>query len=126
RLRFDNPRDQVIEGRFAITLPADAAISRLAMRTPAGWQEAEVVEKQLAREAYEDFLHRKQDPALLEKEAGNEFRARVFPIAARASKEIIVSYSHELHRGERYRLPLRGLPAVDDLRVTALIDGKKV
>ena len=47
-----------------------------------GWQEAEVVERQAARQIYEDFLHRKQDPALLEKKAGNEFRARIFPIPA--------------------------------------------
>jgi hypothetical protein len=82
KMRFENPRDQVIEGRFAITLPPGAAISRLAMRLETGWQEAEVVERQLARRAYEDFLHRRQDPALLEKEAGNEFRARIFPICA--------------------------------------------
>ena len=37
------------------------------------WMEAEMVERMAARRAYEDFLHRRQDPALLEKEAGNEF-----------------------------------------------------
>src|SRR5690606_20611372 len=61
RLRFENPLDRTIEGRFAITLPDGAAISRLAMRLNTGWQEAEVVELQQARRAYEDFLHRRQD-----------------------------------------------------------------
>ena len=45
-----------------------------------------MVELQAAREAYEDFLHRRQDPALLEKEAGNQFPARVFPIPPRATR----------------------------------------
>jgi hypothetical protein len=125
RLRFDNPEDRVIEGRFAVTLPPSAAISRLAMRSPEGWQEAEVVERQLARQAYEDALHRRQDPALLEKEAGNEFRARIFPIPARGSKDIIVSYSQEIRAGQPYRLPLRGLPEVAQLQVGALTGKSK-
>jgi tetratricopeptide (TPR) repeat protein len=126
QLRFANPLDRVIEGRFSITLPEGAAISRLAMRLDTGWQEAEVVELQAARRAYEDFLHRRQDPALLEKEAGNEFNARIFPIPARGTKDIIISYSQNLaHSGAAYRLPLRGLPAIDSLRVNALVGQRK-
>jgi hypothetical protein len=121
RMTFENPRDRVIEGRFAITLPTGAAISRLAMKIDGRWQEAEVVERQLARRAYEDFLHRQQDPALLEKEAGNEFRARIFPIPARGQKQIIVSFSHQLASAEEpYVLPLRGLPEIRSLRLSAL------
>ncbi|HVY44636.1 MAG TPA: VIT domain-containing protein, partial [Minicystis sp.] len=125
-LAFENPLDRVLEGRFAVTLPPGATVSRLAMKTADGkWQEAEVVEKQAARVAYEDALHHRQDPALLEREAGNEVRARVFPIPARATKEIIVSYSQEIAAGRRYRLPLRGLPEVARLRVTADVAGKR-
>jgi hypothetical protein len=60
-LRFDNPEDRVREGRFAIALPPGAAISRFAMAIDGRWMEAEMVERQAARRAYEDFLHRKQD-----------------------------------------------------------------
>lgn len=115
-LTFENPQDRVLEGRFQITLPEKAAISRFAMRIGEDWQEAEVVERQAARRAYEDFLHRKQDPALLEKEAGNEFRARIFPIPAKGRKELIISYSQELTNSkEPYVLPLQGLPKIDQL-----------
>ena len=121
-LTFRNPRDREIEGRFAITLPPGATVSRLAMLLDTGWQEAEVVERQRARRAYEDFLHRRQDPALLEKQAGNAFGARIFPIPARGTKEIIISYSQSLvGRHAVYRLPLRGLPEVSDLRVKAMV-----
>ncbi len=117
-LTFANPTDRRIEGRFTITLPPGAATSRLAMRMGDKWQEAEVVERQLAHRAYDDFLHRRQDPALLEKEAGNQLSARVFPIAPRERKEIIVSYSQELASSEAtYRLPLRGLPAIGAVHV---------
>jgi hypothetical protein len=121
-LTFQNPEARQLEGRFRISLPPGATVSRFAMRIGSSWQEGEVVERQAARRAYEDFLHRRQDPALLEQEAGNEFSARVFPIEANARKEIIVSYSHELTRpGAAYRLPLVGLPAVDSLEVRALV-----
>ena len=120
-LTFRNPENRVREGRFRITLPSGATISRFAMRIGDRWQEGEVVEQQAARVAYEDFLHHKQDPALLEAEAGNEFSARVFPIPAAATKEIVISYAQELTRaGEPYRLPLRGLPRLGTLAIRAL------
>ena len=120
-LTFRNPENRVREGRFRITLPSGATVSRFAMRIGDRWQEGEVVEQQAARVAYEDFLHHKQDPALLEAEAGNEFSARVFPIPAAATKEIVISYSQELTRAdEPYRLPLRGLPRLGTLAIRAV------
>ncbi|MBS1150887.1 MAG: hypothetical protein H6Q89_2585, partial [Myxococcaceae bacterium] len=115
-LVFENPQDRVIEGQFRVTLPRGATVSRFAMKLDGRWQEGEVVEKQAARRAYEDFLHRRQDPALLEQAAGNEFSARVFPIPARGRKELVVSWSHELASStSSYVLPLKGLPQVGRL-----------
>jgi len=124
-MTFENPRDATIEGRFRIALPPGAALSRFAMKINGGWQEGEVVERQRARVAYEDFLHRKQDPALLEQEAGNEFSARVFPIRPRERKELIVSYSHAMPRAdEAYTLPLLGLSAVGQLDIRVLLGAR--
>jgi tetratricopeptide (TPR) repeat protein len=124
-LIFRNPEPRVIEGRFSITLPTGAAISRFAMKLPGGWQEAEVVERRAAQEAYEDFLHRRQDPALLEKKAGNEFSARIFPIPASGTKEIKITFSQELAAAAGvYRLPLVGLPKLGELEATLLF-GKR-
>jgi tetratricopeptide (TPR) repeat protein len=121
-LTFENPREQTIEGRFRIALPPGAALSRFAMKSGDAWQEGEVVERQRARQVYEDYLHRKQDPALLEQEEGNEFSARVFPIPARSRKELIVSYSHSLARAdEPYVLPLLGLSQIGRLDIRVLL-----
>ena len=57
-LTFANPEDRVLEGTFRITLPQGASLSRFAMKVGGVWQEGEVVEKQAARQAYEDFLPR--------------------------------------------------------------------
>ena len=123
RLTFQNPQARQLEGTFRITLPEGASVSRFAMKIDNRWQEGEVVEKQAARVAYEDFLHRKQDPALLEQAAGNEFSARVFPIPPRGTKEIILSYSQEVSGGARYSLPLRGLPELGLVSISVTQDG---
>jgi Vault protein inter-alpha-trypsin domain/von Willebrand factor type A domain len=120
-LAFDNPEDRTLEGTFKITLPQGATVSRFAMKVNDVWQEGEVVELQAAREAYEDFLHRRQDPALLEQAAGNEFTARVFPIPARGSKEVVVSYSQEIDDARPYTLPLKGLPELGGVDVQVSI-----
>ena len=115
-LYFHNTEDRVREGTFAITLPSGAAVSRFAMESGGQFMEAEIVEKQLARRAYEDNLHRRQDPALLEKAEGNQFTARVFPIPAKGDKHLVISFSQELP-GTRYALPLRGLPKIEALDI---------
>ena len=123
-LVFENPQDRVIEGQFRVTLPRGATVSRFAMKLDGRWQEGEVLEKQAARRAYEDFLHRRQDPALLEQAAGNEFSARVFPIPARGRKELIVSWSHALTSATApFVLPLKGLPKIDKLEVSVSSGG---
>lgn len=127
-LYFYNDESRIREGTFQITLPQNAAVSRFAMENNGQWMEAEVVEKQLARRAYDDFLHRKQDPALLEKAAGNQFTAKVFPIAPKAEKHIVISYSQELP-GAQYQLLLRGLPKTERVDVSLMMtapDGKQV
>jgi tetratricopeptide (TPR) repeat protein len=124
RLVFRNPEDRVREGRFEITLPDGAAISRFAMNIDGQWQEGEVVERMAAQRIYEDFLHQRQDPALLEHDAGNQFRARVFPIAPRADKELVLSWSQEITDSRApLRLPLAGLPEIDQLDVEVRVAG---
>ncbi|HEU4732050.1 MAG TPA: VIT domain-containing protein, partial [Kofleriaceae bacterium] len=122
-LYFHNPEPRVREGTFSITLPTGAAVSRFAMENNGQFMEAEVVEKQLARRAYEDFLHRRQDPALLEKAEGNQFSARVFPIPARGDKHLVISFSQEVAPGH-YTLPLRGLAKAERVDVRVQVRGQ--
>ena len=67
---------------FYFPLPADASISGFGMWIGDELVEADVVEKQRAREIYETILREKRDPGLLEWTGGNMFKARVFPIFA--------------------------------------------
>lgn len=119
---FHNAESRTREGRFAIALPPGAAVSRFAMKVDDTWREARIVSRTRGRAVYETYLHRRVDPALLERDADSRFSARVFPIAGSADKEILLAYDHAVGASAPYVLPLRGLPAVP-LAVTIDQDG---
>ncbi|MEE9601774.1 MAG: VIT domain-containing protein, partial [Thermoguttaceae bacterium] len=101
---FVNHTDGRLEGVFYFPLPQDASISGFGMWIGNELVEADVVEKQRAREIYETILREKRDPGLLEWAGGNLFKARVFPIFAHSEKRIKITYTQVLPlRGDRYR-----------------------
>ena len=124
-LTFHNPEPRPREGRFEITLPSDAAVARFAMKTDREWREARVVTREGGRRVYESYLHKRVDPALLEQDLGNAFSARVFPIAAKADKEIVIAYDHRVSGADPYTLALRGLPRIANLSVAISKDGAR-
>lgn len=121
-LTFENPEDRVLAGEFMIELPHGASPARFAMKVGDQWQEGEVVERQRARAIYSEILHNGADPALLEKQVGNRFRAKVFPIPPRGRKELILSYT-QVHdeAGTPHRVALRGLGPIESYRVDFLV-----
>lgn len=123
-LRFRNPQNRRIEGRFTCTLPPNAAISRFAKEVNGHLMEGEVVERLRANQVYEQFLHQMRDPALLEQDQGNRFSARIFPIEANAPVRLLLSYTTLLpaKNGVRtYTLPLRGMSKVNKLTFRAFV-----
>jgi hypothetical protein len=101
---FVNTTPEVLEGVFYFPLPQDASISGFGMWIGDQLVEADVVEKQRAREIYEDILQSRRDPGLLEWAGGNMFKARVFPIPGRSEKRIKITYTQVLPlQGNRFR-----------------------
>src|SRR6185312_12417165 len=101
---FVNHTDATLEGQFHFPLPQDASISGFGMWIGNDLVEADVVEKQRAREIYEDILRQKRDPGLLEWTGGNIFKARVFPIEGHSEKRVKIVYTQVLPlRANRYR-----------------------
>jgi predicted Zn-dependent protease len=134
---FVNRTDHVLEGVFYFPLPQDASISGFGMWIGDQLVEADVVEKQRAREIYETILREKRDPGLLEWSGGNIFKARVYPIPGNAEKRIKITYTQVLPLvGNRYRYsyglqsellkqhPLRDLSI--DLKVNSVVPLKSV
>lgn len=93
---FVNHTPSRLEGVFHFPLPQDASISGFGMWIGNDLVEADIVEKQRAREIYETILREKRDPGLLEWTAGNLFKARVFPIEAFSEKRVKIVYTQVL------------------------------
>ncbi|MBI2195349.1 MAG: hypothetical protein HYU36_25490 [Planctomycetes bacterium] len=93
---FVNHTDSRLEGVFYFPLPQEASISGFGMWIGNELVEADVVEKERAREIYETILREKRDPGLLEWSGGNIFKARVFPIFAHSEKRITLTYTQVL------------------------------
>ncbi|HEY8078119.1 MAG TPA: VIT domain-containing protein, partial [Labilithrix sp.] len=120
-LRFVSDVARVTEGRFRITLPPRSFANRLAMKIEDKWREADVVETAVARATFEETMHVRRDPLLVEQRDDNELTARVFPIPAFGEKEIIVGWVSEIGASSPITIPLRGLDTLGDLdiRVTS-------
>ncbi|MGD0897041.1 MAG: VIT domain-containing protein [Thermoguttaceae bacterium] len=93
---FVNHTSGRLEGVFYFPLPQDASISGFGMWIGSELVEADVVEKQRAREIYETILRERRDPGLLEWTGGNIFKARVFPIEPHSEKRIKITYTQVL------------------------------
>ena len=101
---FVNHTNGRLEGVFYFPLPQDASISGFGMWIGNELVEADVVEKQRAREIYEEILRERRDPGLLEWAGGNLFKARVFPIEPHSEKRIKITYTQVLPmKGGGYR-----------------------
>ena len=92
---FVNHTNAQLEGVFYFPLPDDASISGFGMWIGNELVEADVVEKQRAREIYETILRENRDPGLLEWSGGNIFKASVYPIVAEFRK----ADQNQLHTG---------------------------
>lgn len=96
------------QGTFKFPLPPDASLSRLAMYVNGKLMEGGMVERDHGRNVFEQIMHTKRDPALLEWVDGTTFRMRVFPLEPRQEKRIVLSYTQRLSNDydrTEYRFP---------------------
>ncbi len=106
---FVNDTDRDLEGTYIFPLPEEAAISDFAMYVDGQRLEGKILDKNQARQIYEQIVRGRRDPALLEYVGRNAFRASIFPIPARGEKRVQLEYSQVLpaDRGlVRYLYPL--------------------
>lgn len=122
---FWNPNGRALAGDLTFPLPPGATVSGYALDVDGALVEGVVVEKQKARQVFEAEVRKGVDPGLVEKVGGAAFRTRVFPLPARGSRTVRVSWIDELDldaRGARYHLPLGFAQPIEDvhLRVEAV------
>lgn len=108
-MKFYNELDRTLEGELAFPLGEGQSVSSFAMDVNGKLREAVVVEKELARVAYESTVRQNIDPGLLEKTQGNNYKARVYPILPNSHKHIVITHEQELFGSDNmqlYELPL--------------------
>lgn len=108
-LRFRNDTDRVLEGELVFPLGEGQTISRYALEIGDEMREGVIVEKQRARQIFEDTIRQEIDPGLVEWTKGQNFRTRIYPIPAKGFKKVSLGYQEILSNEEgglRYRLPL--------------------
>ncbi len=107
-LVFRNPNGRVLEGTFVLPLLDGQSVTRFALDRDGKLREAVPVEKTKGRIVFEEIERRRVDPGLLEQTAGNNYRARIFPIPAGGTRRIVVAYQEDVARSgdAAYRLNL--------------------
>ncbi|MBI3913188.1 MAG: VWA domain-containing protein [Chloroflexi bacterium] len=107
---FLNDSAYSLEGTYIFPLPDDAAIGDFAMWVDGKRLEGRVLDKNQARQIYEEIVRTRRDPALLEYIGRNAFQARIFPIPPRTEKRVEIEYSQILKADAglvRYVYPLK-------------------
>ncbi|MCL2022422.1 MAG: DUF2135 domain-containing protein [Betaproteobacteria bacterium] len=126
-LVFANPNNRILEGTFEFPLLDGQRIVRFALDINGALREAVPVEKEKGRVVFEEIQRRKVDPGLLEQTAGNNYRARVYPIPANGTRRIVIAYQEDLrasataNAAPRYRLALDFPHALKTFSLTAKV-----
>jgi Ca-activated chloride channel family protein len=106
---FNNPNQRQVEGTYIFPIPPDASISQFSMFMGDKEVQGEILDREKARDIYEQIVRKMRDPALLEYIDRGLFKAQVFPIPANGEVHIKLSYQETLKKEAglvRYRYPL--------------------
>lgn len=106
---FRNDTPYVLEGTYCFPIPESATFVEFAIWDGQRRLAGEVVERNKARQIYNDIVRTMRDPGLLEYVGKDLFQASVFPIPGNSDKKIELRYSQVLEAQGgtvRYRYPL--------------------
>jgi Ca-activated chloride channel family protein len=107
---FFNPNDQAIEASYYFPLPTGAALSSSALWVDGQPAEAQVLDVDSARAAYQNLVQTTRDPGLLTHTGQGALRVQLFPLPALSEKTITLTYTQVLDSQQgltRYTYPLR-------------------
>lgn len=107
---FHNPHDQDLEAIYTFPLPKDASLSELSLWIDGQEVVGEVVEKERAKEIYQEEKKAGRDSALAEKREYIAFDVYVSPVRARSDTRVRLLYLQPLEIDSgigRYVYPLR-------------------
>ena len=125
-MKFYNELNRTLEGELSFPLGEGQSVSNFAMDVNGTLREAVIVEKELARVAYENTVRQNIDPGLLEKTEGNNYKARVYPILPKKNKQIVITYEQDLQTVNdfmKFELPLQISEKLDEFTINFNVNG---
>jgi Ca-activated chloride channel homolog len=96
---FINNFHRDLEGTYIFPISPDASISKFSMYIGNEEVRGKILDRNEARQTYEEIVRRKKDPALLEYFKDGMFKASVYPIPANGETRIKLNYSEVLKAG---------------------------
>ena len=106
---FHNTESRQLEALYSFPVPKGASVANFSMWIGGKEMVGEVLEKKRAREIYNSYKQKRQDPGLLEQVDFKTFEMRIFPIAPNADQKVQITYYQELdfdHDSATYVYPL--------------------
>ena len=107
-IHLKNPSGRVLEAELIVPVPQGSAVREFAFEGKASEPTAEILPKDEAKRIYSTIVAKMKDPALLEFIGYNLVRSSVFPVPARGTQKVRLTYEHILAAdGDRidYELP---------------------
>lgn len=102
---FRNTSEMRMEVVYLFAVPQGAMISDFKMRVGDTEYIGEILEADLARQIYNDYVRKAKDPALLEYVGTRLIRISVYPFEPHESRRIIIEYTQEMAlEGGYYKL----------------------
>ncbi|MDH3718135.1 MAG: VIT and VWA domain-containing protein [Planctomycetota bacterium] len=95
---FVNTGSRQMQVQFVFPLPYDGAIDTLTLLVDGKEYPAKLLTKERAREIYEGYMRRNQDPALLEWMGTGMFQTSVFPVPPGAERKVTITYKQLLRK----------------------------
>ncbi len=131
---FQNSTSQNLECTYIFPLPRGAAIRDFAMYIGGKRMKGELLERDRARQVYEEIVRRTRDPGLLEYMDGSILRLRIFPVPANGTQKVEIEYTEVIPVDNglaEYVFPLRvgekASKTLDDFTVAVRIrSGTKI
>jgi Ca-activated chloride channel family protein len=98
-VRLDNPESRLQESIILLPIPPGATVKFLELDGAQGKLQAKLLPKDEARRTYDDIVRRTLDPALLEFAGTGLIQTSVFPVPARGTASVRITYEEILPAG---------------------------
>jgi len=95
-ISLTNPSNRRLEAEMLVPVPDGAVVRSFTFQGAASEAQAKLLPKDEARRIYEAIVAKTKDPALLEFVGLNLIRSAVFPVEARGTQKVRLTYEHIL------------------------------